>query len=263
MKKNASTPKINQGCGSANERVGQLAAPPLFNRRYPTSLKGARASEATIHAPCIECLKNATLETIIPSVPCVPTYREHRRCTASVLSPVSPLLYDHRFRRLQRHRAKPIPLRRRRNFFRLRKKHHEGACAVISRCRKATYHISLARYITLIRKELIYLETPKDTKSSIIAFRVTPEERAWIEKHSYGNYRIISDFVRDCVFKKDVVIVKGLDEFSKELRRIGNNLNQLTRAVNAGYVRAVDLTETKEEVEKLWQSLNSLLRDAP
>ena len=103
----------------------------------------------------------------------------------------------------------------------------------------------------------------QDTKSSIIAFRVTPEERAWIEKQSYGNYRIISDFVRDCVLKKDIVIVKGLYEFSNELRRIGNNLNQLTRAVNAGYVRAVDLTETKEGVEKLWQSLNSLLRDAP
>lgn len=103
----------------------------------------------------------------------------------------------------------------------------------------------------------------QDTKSSIIAFRVTPEGRVWIEKHSYGNYRVISDFVRDCVLKKDIVIVKGLDEFSNELRRIGNNLNQLTRAVNAGYVRAVDLTETKKKVEKLWQSLNSLLRDAP
>ena len=107
------------------------------------------------------------------------------------------------------------------------------------------------------------MNNQKDTKSSIIAFRVTPEERVWIEKQSYGNYRIISDFVRDCVLKKDIVIVKGLDEFSNELRRIGNNLNQLTRAVNAGIVRAVDLTETKEEVEKLWQSLNSLLRDAP
>ena len=79
--------------------------------------------------------------------------RERRRCTASVLSPVSPLFYDRRFRRPQRHRAKPIPLRRGRNFFRLRKKYHDGACAVISRCRKATHHISLARYITLIRKE--------------------------------------------------------------------------------------------------------------
>ena len=85
----------------------------------------------------------------------------------------------------------------------------------------------------------------ENNKSSIIAFRVTPEERAWIEKQSYGNYRRISDFVRDCVLKKDIVIVKGLDEFSLELRRIGNNLNQLTRAVNAGYVRAVDLTKTE------------------
>ena len=75
------------------------------------------------------------------------------------------------------------------------------------------------------------MNNQKDTKSSIIAFRVTPEERVWIEKQFYGNYRIISDFVRDCVLKKDIVIVKGLDEFSNELRRIGNNLNQLTRAV--------------------------------
>ena len=57
LKKNASTPKIKQGCGSANDAVGQLAAPPSFNLRCPTSHKGARASEATIHAPCIECLK--------------------------------------------------------------------------------------------------------------------------------------------------------------------------------------------------------------
>lgn len=102
----------------------------------------------------------------------------------------------------------------------------------------------------------------KQSKDHIISFRVTDEEKKWIEDHSYGNYRLISDFVRDCVFGKDIVIINGLDEFSEELRRIGNNLNQLTRAVNAGYAKAVDLTETKEEVEKLWQLLNSLLRDA-
>ena len=103
----------------------------------------------------------------------------------------------------------------------------------------------------------------KQNKDYFISFRVTAEEKKWIEEHSYGNYRLISDFVRDCVFEKDIVIINGLDEFSLELRRIGNNLNQLTRSVNAGIVRAVDLTETKEEVEKLWQSLNSLLRNAP
>ena len=84
--------------------------------------------------------KNAVLGTIVPSVPCVPAYREHRRCTASVLSPVSPLFYDHRFRRPQRNRAKPIPLHRKRNFFRLRKKYHDGACTVISHLACEIYH---------------------------------------------------------------------------------------------------------------------------
>ena len=102
----------------------------------------------------------------------------------------------------------------------------------------------------------------KENKNCIISFRVTAEEKKWIEDHSYGHYQIISDFVRDCVFKKDIVIINGLDEFSAQLRRIGNNVNQLARAVNAGYASQINLTETRKELEKIWQSLNSLLQDA-
>jgi hypothetical protein len=102
----------------------------------------------------------------------------------------------------------------------------------------------------------------KQNKDYFISFRVTAEEKKWIEEHSYGNYRLISDFVRDCVFEKDIVIINGLDEFSAQLRRIGNNVNQLTRAVNAGYATQINLTETRKELEKIWQSLNSLLQDA-
>ena len=102
----------------------------------------------------------------------------------------------------------------------------------------------------------------KENKSVLISFRITPEEKAWIEELSYGHYRRISDFVRDCIFKKEIVNIDGADKIAHELQRIGNNLNQLTRAVNARFVRAVDLGETKQEVQKVWQSLNSLLRDA-
>ena len=106
------------------------------------------------------------------------------------------------------------------------------------------------------------LSVKEKNKNIILSFRVTPEEKTWIEEHSYGHYRRISDFVRDCIFKKEIVNIDGADEIAHELQRIGNNLNQLTRAVNAGFVRAVDLGETKQEVQKVWQSLNSLLRDA-
>ena len=106
------------------------------------------------------------------------------------------------------------------------------------------------------------LSVKEENKNIILSFRVTLEEKVWIEEHSYGHYRRISDFVRDCIFKKEIVNIDGADEIAHELQRIGNNLNQLTRAVNAGFVRAVDLGETKQEVQKVWQSLNSLLRDA-
>ena len=43
-----------------------------------------------------------------------------------------------------------------------------------------------------------------------------------------------------------------------ELRRIGNNINQLTRLANSRIITCVDLEDTKKKLQKLWQSLNLL-----
>ena len=101
----------------------------------------------------------------------------------------------------------------------------------------------------------------KQPKTEIISTRVTPEQREIIEEKAYSSYRTPSMYLRDCALDKKIVIIKGVDEAANELRKIGNNLNQLTRAVNSGYVREVDLTATREEVAKIWQSLNSLRQD--
>ena len=98
-------------------------------------------------------------------------------------------------------------------------------------------------------------------KSEIISTRVTPEQREIIEEKAYSSYRTPSMYLRDCALDKMIVVINGADELAVELRKIGNNLNQLTRAVNSGYVREVDLTATREEVAKIWQSLNSLRQD--
>ena len=58
--------------------------------------------------------------------------------------------------RPQRRRVMPIPLRRRRNFFCLQKEYHDGVCTVISRCRKATFHIPLAEYFTVTERISLY-----------------------------------------------------------------------------------------------------------
>ena len=101
----------------------------------------------------------------------------------------------------------------------------------------------------------------KQTKTEIISTRVTPKQRAIIEEKAYSSYRTPSMYLRDCALDKKIVVINGVDELAIELRKIGNNLNQLTRAVNSGYAREVDLQATKEEVAKIWQSLNSLCQD--
>ena len=109
------------------------------------------------------------------------------------------------------------------------------------------------------KNKMIFMKT--QTKTEIISMRVTPEQREIIEEKAYSSYRTPSMYLRDCALDKKIIVVKGVDEVANELRKIGNNLNQLTRAVNSGYVREVDLTATREEVAKIWQSLNSLRQD--
>jgi len=96
-----------------------------------------------------------------------------------------------------------------------------------------------------------------NNRTEILTFRVTPEEKKLIETKAYSSYRLVSMYLRDCALDKEIIVIDGVKELTIELRRIGNNLNQITKAVNSG-VYAVDLTETKKEVQKVWQSLNSL-----
>lgn len=100
----------------------------------------------------------------------------------------------------------------------------------------------------------------KEPKTEILRTRVSPEEREKIEYKALSSYRTVSHYLRDTALDNPIVIINGVDELADELRRVGNNLNQITRAVNAGMVSAVDLNETREELKKIWQSLNSLSR---
>lgn len=99
-------------------------------------------------------------------------------------------------------------------------------------------------------------------KSKILKFRVTPEEKEIIERKALSSYRLVSCYLRDCALDKQITVINGAEKIADELRRIGNNINQIARGVNSGYVNAVDLTETREELKAIWQSLNALYRDA-
>jgi uncharacterized protein (DUF1778 family) len=95
-------------------------------------------------------------------------------------------------------------------------------------------------------------------KTERIEIRVTPEEKMIITLKSKQANQSISEFIIKSSTENKIVVINELPEMITELRRIGNNINQLTRLANSRVITCVDLEGTKKELQKLWQSLNLL-----
>lgn len=66
-------------------------------------------------------------------------------------------------------------------------------------------------------------------------------------------------FIRTSIQNAKINVVEGLQDYLIEYKRIGNNLNQLTRAVNAGKIDCKkEVQELTKEVHELWLLLKSL-----
>lgn len=69
----------------------------------------------------------------------------------------------------------------------------------------------------------------------------------------------LSEYLIEQGLDKDIVIVDGLNEVVAELRRIGNNINQLTYLANSGRIYTVDFSEVKQEIGKVWNVINKCI----
>jgi hypothetical protein len=98
---------------------------------------------------------------------------------------------------------------------------------------------------------------PKDKKINI---RLTEKEKSIIEVKAKKLNMTITKFIVSSCLKDKIVIINGLDKVDTELRRIGNNINQLTRLANEKIITVVDLKELRMEVNNLWQLLRQLVQ---
>ena len=95
-------------------------------------------------------------------------------------------------------------------------------------------------------------------KNKIITIRVTEKEKKKLIKKSINAELSLSEYLIEQGLDKDIIRIEGLDEFITELRRIGNNINQLTHLANSGAIYTVDLSNTKIELGKICKAINEL-----
>lgn len=97
-------------------------------------------------------------------------------------------------------------------------------------------------------------------KNQKINIRVTENEKKKIEEKAKRCNMTISKFMISSCLKDKIVIVSGLDKVDAQLRKIGNNLNQLTKLSNERIVNVVDLNALQMEVNNIWQLLRQLVQ---
>lgn len=80
-------------------------------------------------------------------------------------------------------------------------------------------------------------------KSSSITFRVSDHEKKRITSKSSHAKISISDFCRYAALGKEIKRVDGLDDLNYQIKKIGNNINQIAKQVNIRNFYNPDLEE--------------------
>ena len=81
-------------------------------------------------------------------------------------------------------------------------------------------------------------------KNIKVTVRLTPIEYEALKSKCSKARVSLSEYIRVTIKDKDVYIIEGVPELLLELNRIGNNINQIARAVNYGL-----LTGAKEDIK--------------
>lgn len=94
-----------------------------------------------------------------------------------------------------------------------------------------------------------------------IKFRVTEDEFEYIKTQVEKSGLTQNEYITNCLLDKEIYVIKGLKEMTLELKRIGNNVNQITRAVHEGKANcSEEVEEVQKELKEIWQSLRLLIQ---
>ena len=98
-------------------------------------------------------------------------------------------------------------------------------------------------------------------KTAIITARMTPKDKAEIQRLAKRAGMTVTDYIVTCALGKEIVRVNGLDEILTELKAQGRNLNQLTTLANMGRIQVLRSDELIDRYADLCQKLARISKE--
>ena len=98
------------------------------------------------------------------------------------------------------------------------------------------------------------------TRPKQIVIRVSEEELAQIKKKVEQSGKSQQQYIIEALTQKQVINTDGIKEIYPELKRQGNNLNQIAKRANeSGRIYETDLAEIQEQLDGLWNTAREIL----
>jgi len=98
-------------------------------------------------------------------------------------------------------------------------------------------------------------------RNHVVPIRFSDHELSVIDANAKKAHLSRTEFLVSAGMEKPIVILDDLKPMLAELRRIGNNINQLTRKVNSGEVYCVNLSEFSEQLGTIAVGLYAIQKE--
>ena len=100
-----------------------------------------------------------------------------------------------------------------------------------------------------------------EAKSKRITIRLTDGEYEELQKKCREAKVNQTTFIRSAISGKEIFVIDGFKEFTVQLSRIGNNINQLTVLAHQRVIKEVNLDKAISELGGIWKEVNKLRKN--
>ena len=97
-------------------------------------------------------------------------------------------------------------------------------------------------------------------KTERFNLRMTKQEKEKSRKKAEKAHKPMAEFMIDMALEREIIVIEGLPEIIRELKAIGNNLNQLTLLAHQGKIRTMNFRNFTEQVADIYVEICNLAK---
>lgn len=100
----------------------------------------------------------------------------------------------------------------------------------------------------------------KRRRDNTLTIRLTKAEKERIERNAKRAKQSLTDYIVSLSLETPIHVAEDVKPLLIELKRIGNNLNQIAAKINTGVFQSYDFQDVVDEQRKIYEQLLKIAR---